>query len=331
MFRTQYLMSFELDSPSSGLPLHKVLVLVGPTCSGKTSVSLILGARLKGEIVSADSRQIYKYMDIGTAKLSAEERGRIRHYFIDELMPDQDFNAGEYGRHGRALIDDICRRGKLPIVVGGSGLYIQSLIDGFFGGPPRDEELRKQLTGRLRREGGQALLNELERVDPVSAAKMLPTNTRRIIRALEVYKLTGLPLSEHHRTQKLERTSEPVFVGLDWERRLLYQRINARVDAMIEAGLVEEVKAILARGYSADVNALQTVGYQEAIKHLRGALSWDGMVDLIKQNSRRYAKRQLTWFRRDKRIRWFRLEGEIQYGSVAQLIADYLEMQLSRS
>jgi tRNA dimethylallyltransferase len=301
---------------------RRVLVLVGPTASGKTSTSLIVAQRLDGEIISADSRQIYKYMDIGTAKPSNEEQKHIKHYFLDELTPDRDFNAGEYGKHGRNIIDGIVRAGKHPIVVGGSGLYIQSLIDGFFEGPAKDQDIRERLYARLHTDGAESLLEELKKVDPLAASKMLPSNTRRIIRALEVYHLSGIPLSQHHRRQSSE-IFESVFVGLEWDRKKLYERINRRVDRMIEAGLVEEVKALLRMGYNTSLNSLQTVGYREVFLHLEGKLDHGTMVDQIKQNSRRFAKRQLTWFRRDKRIHWFHVEDESEFPEIAQKIIDY--------
>lgn len=303
--------------------IRRVLVLVGPTASGKTPIALMLAHRLNGEIISADSRQVYKFMDIGTAKPTKEERRRIRHYFVDERTPDQDFNAGEFGGKGREIIEKIFLRGKQPLIVGGSGLYIQSLVDGFFEGPGKDEELRKSLYERLHKVGGVGLLRELRKVDPVSAANMLPSNTRRIIRALEVYRLTGIPLSQHHKTQRLVRNFIPVFAGLEWHRKKLYEQINARVDRMVEMGLIEEVKSLHQMGYDSDFNALQTVGYLEVFQYLEGMLTSGRMIELIKQNSRRYAKRQLTWFRRDRRVTWFPVSGTESFESVAGQIIEY--------
>lgn len=261
-------------------------------------------------------------MDIGTAKPTMEERKQIKHYFVDELTPDKEFNAGEFGKRGREIIDDIFRRKKVPLVVGGSGLYVQSLIDGFFEGPSKDDNIRHQLYERLHQDGAQALLEELRTVDPESAAKMLPTNTRRIIRALEVYKLTGIPISQWQ-NQKIEINFTPIFVGLEWERKTLYERINLRVERMIEDGLIDEVKKLRALGYSEKLNALQTVGYKEVFDYLDGKISYERMVELIKQNSRRYAKRQLTWFRADKRIKWFKVEKDEDLPGLAGRICDY--------
>jgi tRNA dimethylallyltransferase len=307
---------------------RKVLVLVGPTASGKTPISLRIAQQLNAEIISADSRQIYKFLDIGTAKPSLEDREKVKHYFVDELTPEQEFNAGEFGKRGREIIDDIFRRNNVPLVVGGSGLYVQSLIDGFFDGPSKDDELRQQLYARLHHDGAEVLLEELRAVDAESASKMLPSNTRRIVRALEVYKLTGVPIS-HWQNHKVKIHFVPVFVGLEWERKLLYERINRRVDWMIDQGLIDEVKRLHSRGYSPDLNALQTVGYKEVFDYFNQKISYEHMKELIKQNSRRYAKRQLTWFRADKRIRWFEVNSETDLLEVAKKISDYFLLRIN--
>lgn len=288
----------------------RVLVISGPTAAGKTSVAILTARELGGEIVSADARQIYKYMDIGTAKPSRSEQKSVRHHFVDLLTPDQSFNAGEFQKLGREAIGEIFQRGKVPVVAGGSGLYLRALIDGFFEGPPADSAVRGLLTKRLEQEGPEVLLEELRGVDPEAAEKMLPSNTRRIIRALEVHALTGVRISELQRTRMPEKL-DAVMVGLNWERKLLYKRIEARVDNMIREGLVDEVRALLKEGYSPDLNALQTVGYAEVIAHLNGEISYARMIELIKQNSRRYAKRQMTWFRKEERIEWFDVKDEI--------------------
>ena len=303
-------------------PPRHVLVLAGPTASGKTPVSLLLASRLNGQIISADSRQIYKFMDIGTAKPSIDDRKKIKHYFVDELMPDEDFNAGEFGKKGRLVIDKIFHARKTPLIVGGSGLYIQALIDGFFEGPPADPSLRKHLHDRLKIEGPDILLQELKGIDPAAASRMLPSNVRRIIRALEIYELTGVPIS---RLQQ-ERTPFhfiPCIAGLEWDRRVLYERINLRTDWMMKQGLKQEVERLQELGYRRDLNALQTVGYKEMFDYLHHDIGYDRMVELIKQNSRRYAKRQLTWFRRDQRIRWFKVDDEGDFPDVAEKIVQY--------
>ncbi len=261
-------------------------------------------------------------MDIGTAKPSAADRRRVKHHFVDFLPPDSEFNAGEFGREGRRTIEAIFRRHKVPLVVGGSGLYIQGLVDGFFDGPSADRSVRDELYRRAGSEGPEKLLEELRHVDPVSASAMIPSNIRRIVRALEVYRLTGLPLSKL-KEETPERNFVPVFAGLEWDRARLYERINRRVEKMFADGLVEEVRGIENAGYSSDLNALQTVGYREVVNHLRGQISYEAALELVKRNSRRYAKRQLTWFRRDRRIRWFHVGAEDEYPRLAEDICSY--------
>lgn len=285
-------------------PSHRVLVLVGPTASGKSAVGLELARLLDGEIISADSRQIYKHLTIGTAKPTQEERGTVRHHFVDELEPDQEFTSGQFGERGRQVIDKIFERRKVPIVVGGSGLYIRSLVDGLFDGPTADPSIRASLEHVLTHSGVDALVDKLRRVDPVSADRIDRTKPRRVIRALEVYYLTGTPLSLLHETRKPVISFSPVLFGLEWVRRDLYERINARCDAMLDQGLLEEVERLEKMGFGRDVRALNTVGYAEAFAFRAGEISSVEMVRLFKQNSRRYAKRQMTWFRSDERIVW---------------------------
>jgi len=299
-------------------PLPTILVIVGPTGSGKTSLALTIAKRTPAEILSADSRQVYRYLTIGTAKPSAAELKEAKHYFIDEILPDQHFSAGEFGVEGRKIIGDIVKRKKLPIVVGGTGLYVRSLVDGLFAGPGRKEDLRDDLEARLESEGAEVLLEELRRVDPEAAARMLPSNQRRIIRALEVYYATGKPISQHHDEHKKKKIFNPVFVGLHWERKRLYERIDSRVEKMLAAGFVDEVKNLLSRGYDDRLKSLQTVGYKEVFAFLREEIAIDRMAELMKQNTRRFAKRQLTWFRKDERIRWFDIEKEDEIPQIAE-------------
>lgn len=304
----------------SSPPFPQVLVLVGPTASGKTSVGLRLAHLLHGEIISADSRQVYRFMDIGTAKPSKEERAV--HHFVDELTPDQEFNAGMFGVEGRKRIDEIVARGHTPIVVGGSGLYVQSLIDGFFEGPGADREYRAHLETLVEQGKVQELVQRLSAVDPVSAASADPSKPRRIIRALEVYHLTGRPISALHKEEIADIRISPCLFGLAWDRAVLYERINARCDAMLHDGLLEEIDRLERHGYTADLNALNTVGYAEGFAYRRGEISYDELVRLFRQNSRRYAKRQLTWFRRDTRIRWVPMEPGSDCADTAQKIAE---------
>lgn len=306
-----------------------VLVLVGPTGAGKTPLSLLIATQLGAEILSADSRQIYKLLDIGTAKVTRHEMNNTRHFFVDELMPDEEFSAAEFGRRGRAIIDDLIRRNKVPLVVGGSGLYVEALIDGLFEGPAADNLVREKLEARLLTEGGAVLLEELRSFDPEAAANMLSSQTRRIIRAHEVFLLTGIPISNLQKTI-VEINFTPVLAGVRWNRTLLYRRINERVDRMFEHGFVEEVRKLKQAGYSSQHKALNTVGYKEVFDHLDGKIPYERSVELVKQNSRRYAKRQMTWFRADKRIRWFDVSREEDFPDLARQICDcYLNFCLS--
>jgi tRNA dimethylallyltransferase len=302
-------------------PANTVVVLLGPTGSGKTAVSIPLALLLNAEIISADSRQMYRYLDIGTAKPSREQLASCPHHFIDVFDPDLEFNAGEYGERGRDAVEQIFRRGKVPLVVGGSGLYIRSLIDGFFEGPSADPEYRKLLEDQVAREGILPLLEKLRRADPEGAARIDPTKPRRVIRALEVYHLTGVPLSMLHQQKKPAIAFNTRQFGLSWQRSTLYRRIEQRVDEMLQEGLLEEVDGLLARGYTQGLNALNTVGYAEAFAYRRGDISYEEMVRLIKQNTRRYAKRQLTWFRRDQRITWIEMsEGQLPQDVALEIV-----------
>ncbi len=305
--------------------LPRVLALVGPTASGKTPLSILLAERLDGEIVSADSRQVYKRLDKGTAKPSKEDLRRVPHHFVDVLALEDDYNAGQFGKDARAVVHDIVRRGRVPIVVGGSGLYVRALIDGLFEGPGKDSELREILESRLEHEGASALLEVLRTVDPLLAAGMDATKPRRVIRALEVYYLTGKPLSEFHKEQRREPTFDCVQVGLECERKTLYGRIENRVDEMMRNGLLQEVESLKRHGYTTHINALNTVGYKEMFDFLDGRNSLDESVALMKQNTRRFAKRQLTWFRADKRIRWVSMVDERKPEAIADEVSKIWE------
>ena len=300
--------------------LPTILVIVGPTASGKTALALEIARRIPSEIISADSRQVYRYLTIGTAKPTPEELNKVRHHFIDEMLPDKHFSAGDFGVHGRERIQDIVKRNKLPIVAGGTGLYIRSLVDGLFVGPGKQDDIRDEIEERMESEGSEALLEELRKVDPEAAARMLPSNTRRIIRALEVYYATGKPISRHHGEHEHVPYFDPIIVGLQWERKTLYERINHRVETMLADGFLDEVRGLLALGYDDSLKSLQTVGYKEAFAFLRKELGQDRMVELMKQNTRRFAKRQLTWFRKEKRIRWFDIREAREIPQIAERV-----------
>lgn len=286
-----------------------VIAVVGPTCSGKTGVGIALSRLVDGEIVSADSRQIYRLIDIGTAKPTPDELRQVTHHLVDIVSLDEDISAGTFSRLARETIGEIFSRNRVPLLVGGSGLYVRSVIDGLFDAPEIDDETREGLRKRLKSEGAERLLEELKRLDPVAAKGLLPQNYKRILRALEVYYVSGKPIS----VLRAERTSPPDFnvlqFGLVLERKELYRRIENRVDSMMDAGLVDEVKELLRRGFDPNLNSLQTVGYKEAIGYIQGRIRFEEMVALIKMNTRRYAKRQLTWFRKDPRIIWIHADN----------------------
>jgi tRNA dimethylallyltransferase len=277
---------------------------------------------LGGEILSADSRQVYRHLDIGTAKPSVADRKAVPHHFVDDLLPDQEFSAGEFGMRGRQIIGEILHRGKTPIVVGGAGLYVRSLIDGIFEGPGRNRRLRELLERRADAGGVGDLLEELRAVDPETAAKADQSKTRRIIRALEVYHTTGEPLSLLQKKNRALIEFVPVQFGLEWDRAALYERIEQRCAGMIAQGLLREVEELDRRGYRPQMNALNTVGYAEAFAYRRGDISYAEMLRLFQRNSRRYAKRQLTWFRSDSRVRWIPMSGRRTASQVAREIAD---------
>ena len=280
----------------------KLLVIAGPTASGKTSLSLLLAKQMNGEIVSADSMQIYRGMDVGTAKATPAEQAEVPHHMLDLLAPGENYSVSRYVEDASAVCDVLLSRGKLPIVTGGTGLYIDALLAGrrFAGVSDAEENLREQLSQDYDRLGGEALLQRLSAVDPERAAKLAPTDRRRLIRALEVYELTGHTISEHDElTRTLPPAFEALYVVLDYDdRKALYARIDERVERMCEEGLFEETRHLLDCGIPDSSTCMQAIGYRQAAMALRGELSREEAVALIKQATRRYAKRQLTWFRR---------------------------------
>lgn len=282
----------------------RVLFIVGPTGIGKTALSIKLAERLKGEIVSADSRQIYEFMTIGTAKPTKEELAAVPHHFIDIKTPDEYYSAGQFGSEARVCIVEIQKRGMQPMVVGGSGLYIRALIDGLFEPKIADERVKTNLKKEAAENGISVLHNRLKTIDPKTAAKLHPTDSQRIMRALEVFEVTNELFSNFVDRKPQPAEFSPCIIGLTLERSELYKRIEERVDIMLKLGLLDEVQELRKMGYGQDLNALQSVGYQEAFLYLDGKLSISEMAALIKQKTRNYAKRQMTWFRKDKRIDW---------------------------
>lgn len=287
--------------------MKKVYVLLGPTASGKTSLSLLLAKELNAEIISADSRQVYKHIQVATCAPTAYELSKAKHYFVNELELEEDFNAGTFAKLSKEIIPDIHSKVKNVLIVGGSGLYIKSLIDGFFEEEVKDLSIREKLNLRLETEGREVLYNELKSIDPDTAAKMDAGKFRRVIRALEVYYATGKKMSAQQ-----ENTIKPGFesvqVGLTFDREVLYGRINQRVDGLIANGLIDEIELLLKEGYTPEqYNSLNTVGVKEVFRYLKSEITKEEMAEQIKQNTRRYAKRQMTWFNADKRINWIKV------------------------
>ncbi len=297
-----------------------ILVITGPTASGKTAVSLHCAELLDAEIIGADSRQVYRGLDIGTAKPTAEERARVPHHGIDICDVSETYTAGRFFEDAHTWIRDIIDRGRRVLIVGGSGLYVRVLLQGLFEGPASDPQLRARLETRLREEGREVLLHELRERDPRMAEEIDTRNPVRIVRALEVCLLTGQPYSRL-REEDMRRSPHPYFpVALAWERSLLHARINARVDEMMAQGLLDEVRAVLAAGADPACNALNTVGYKELTAYLSDSLTYDAAVAQIKTSTRRFARRQLTWFRREPGLRWYDMQPETDPGDIAQRI-----------
>jgi tRNA dimethylallyltransferase len=308
-----------------------VPLIVGPTAVGKTEVSILVAERLRAEIISADSRQVYRYMDIGTAKPSAEERRRVPHHMIDIVDPDVDYNAGDYGREAGLAIEEVRGRGLVPLVVGGSGLYVRALVEGFCPGPRADEGLRERLRKEAERDGTVRLHERLARVDPGAAAKIHPNDEQRLVRALEVYELTGRRLSDLQQKGREERAVTQMPVGLERKRSDLYRRIGERVRGMLLRGLVEEVRGLIARGYGAELNSMRALGYREIIRHLEGELSLEEAVALLVRNTKAFARRQMTWFRAMPDVEWIELEEGGDAGSGADRVAASLEARMRKA
>lgn len=283
----------------------KVIVIIGPTAVGKTRLSVELAQRVNGEIISGDSMQIYKEMDIGTAKVSKEEMQGVPHYLIDVKEPTEPYSVAEFQQEVRELIDRISEKGCIPIIAGGTGLYIQSvLFDYQFSDVGKNEEIRMRLERQVEEAGMDAVYDELRKIDPVSAANIHPNNVRRVIRALEVFHTTGKTMAEFQESQEQELLYDVAFVGLTMDRETLYDRINLRVDLMVEQGLFEEVESLYKKGIR-DCQSIQAIGYKELYGYFDGVLTKEQAIDALKQNSRRYAKRQLTWFRNKMDVTWF--------------------------
>ena len=290
---------------------RNLIVIAGPTAVGKTAISVKLAKKFQGEIISADSMQIYRHMDIGSAKISETEMEGIPHYMINIVDPWENFSAAEFKVLAEKHINLIEANGKTPMLVGGTGLYINSIICNYsFTEANKDDEYRCYLEKLADTNGKVHLYNMLQEIDPITAAELHPNNLKRVIRALEVYKLTGKPLSQYKvdDSQQFNIPYNLYYYVLNMNRSVLYERINKRVDIMLEKGLIDEVRKLADMGSTADMQSMKGIGYKEILYYLQGKLTLDDAIEMIKQGSRNYAKRQLTWFRKDSRARWINKE-----------------------
>ncbi|WP_058304379.1 tRNA (adenosine(37)-N6)-dimethylallyltransferase MiaA [Gorillibacterium timonense] len=308
-------------SPGPEASKPPLIVLVGPTAVGKTKLSISIAKAWNCEILSGDSMQVYRGMDIGTAKIRPEEMEGIPHHFLDIVNPDETFNTADFQKQAGETIEKIASRGKLPFLVGGTGLYIESLIYGYeFSEGGADEAFRREQQAYLIEHGEQALHDKLREIDPVTADRLHPNDHRRVIRALEVTHLTGIPQSEHLARQRKESPYRLCLLGLTMERETLYKRIEDRVDLMLADGFEGEVRRLLAEGYGRELPSMQGLGYKEMTAYLAGESSLDEAVALLKRNTRRFAKRQLSWFRHMKEISWVEVDGGKNFSKQMQEI-----------
>jgi tRNA dimethylallyltransferase len=302
--------------------MNRIIAIVGPTATGKSAMAIELALALGGEIVSADSRQVYRYMDIGTAKPSREDRAKVPHHIIDIINPNDDFTLATYQELAFAAIADIQRRGKLALLVGGSGLYVRAVTGGL--SIPKvapDPELRHNLEERAANEGYQVLYDELQKLDPQAAGKIDPRNVRRTIRALEVCITAGVPFSQLKRSSP--RVSS-IAIGLTTERDELYRRIDSRIDEMIKRGLVDEVRLLLDHGYSPELPAMSGLGYKQIVSHLKGEISLEEAIQRIKFETHRFSRNQYAWFRlKDENIHWFDIRNE-PLGSIKDVVTHFM-------
>lgn len=283
-----------------------LIVLTGPTAAGKTKLSIALAKAINGEIISADSAQVYKYMNIGSAKIKKEEMSGVQHYLVDILEPTQDFNIVLFQKYAKEAVEKIYAKGKIPILVGGTGFYIQSVLyDIDFENSDEDSNLRSELENLAKEKGNDYVHNILKEIDPESAEIIHANNVKRVIRAIEYYRQTGQKISEHNETEKQKESAyDSFYFVLTDEREKLYANIDKRVDIMIEEGLVNEVKMLMDMGCKRDSTAMQALGYKEIISYLENEISLDEAIYIIKRDTRHFAKRQLTWFRREKDVIW---------------------------
>lgn len=305
-----------------------LIILTGPTAVGKTDLSIQLAKAVDAEIVSADSMQIYKYMDIGSAKVTEEERQGVKHYLVDEIEPDMPFSVSEYKRIAEEYIDEISSRGKNVIVTGGTGLYLNSLIyDMDFGKSDANQELREELNKELEENGPAYMYEKLVSLDKEAAERIHPNNTKRVIRAIEVA-MSGEKMNDFSKDLRYNKKYRPIIIVLNRDRQALYDRINLRVDIMLKNGLIEEVKGLLEKGYTKDMISMQGIGYKEIIKYFDGEYTLDEAIEIIKRDSRRYAKRQLTWFRRYEDAKWFEIDKFDSAEELKDAVVSYVKEML---
>ena len=305
-----------------------LIILTGPTAVGKTDLSIQLAKAVDAEIVSADSMQIYKYMDIGSAKVTEEEMQGVKHYLVDEIEPDMPFSVSEYKRMAEEYIDEISSRGKNVIVTGGTGLYLNSLIyDMDFGKSDANQELREELNKELEENGPAYMYEKLVSLDREAAERIHPNNTKRVIRAIEVA-MSGEKMNDFSKDLRYNKKYRPIIIVLNRDRQALYDRINLRVDIMLKNGLIEEVKGLLEKGYTKDMISMQGIGYKEIIKYFDGEYTLDEAIEIIKRDSRRYAKRQLTWFRRYEDAKWFEIDKFDSAEELKDAVVSYVKEML---
>lgn len=302
----------------------KIIIICGPTASGKTSTAIRIAQTFKGEIIGADSMQVYKYMDIGTAKPTRSERSCVPHHLIDFIAPDEHFDAQKYTRLAHETVMKLYSHGIIPFIVGGTGLYIKALVHGLFKTEASDPLIRNRLKEEARIYGLSFLYTQLNRKDPDTAKRIHPNDTYRIIRALEVYELTGKRISEFHQGHRFkDNPFEFLKIGLHINRDILYDRIDRRVDAMIDGGLFREVTELLEMGYSSGLKSMQSIGYRHLVDFIEGNCNWDETVQTLKRDTRRYAKRQLTWFKADPEIIWIEPR---RFSEIQVRIKNFLQM-----
>lgn len=310
--------------------MKKLVCVAGPTGSGKTKLGIEIAKKYSGEIISADSMQIYQKLNIGTAKPTADEMEGIPHHLIDIISPFSEFSVKEFVDIANEKIDDIISRNKLPIVVGGTGLFISSLIDNVkFSEGESDSKLREELRNLALEKGADYLHNMLKEIDYESYLRLHPNNIKRVIRAIEIYKTTGVTMTQQIKNSKnIPAHFDLKYFALNTERSIIYDRINKRVDIMVESGLFEEVEKLYDEGLNLSYKSMQAIGYKEIIMHLEGKLKRSEAIDLIKQESRRYAKRQLTWFRRDERIKWIDISLYDTVYKQLDFVKDYITEEI---